>query len=62
MEIYFKKILILANNRIEIYVALCFQGINTQKLHRDEINTTEDGLYTVQSQTGMVDITLLALL
>ena len=52
MEIYYqKKLPSLANNRIETYVALRFQGINAQKLDKDEINITEDGWYTVQSQT-----------
>ena len=32
-------------------MALRFQGINAQKLDKDEINITEDGWYTVQSQT-----------
>ena len=64
MEIYYqKKLLSLANNRIETYVALRFQGINAQKLDKDEINITEDGWYTVQSQAVHGEyITLLTLL
>ena len=52
MDIYYKKnILSLANNRVETYVALCLQGINAQKVARQDIKTTENGWYTVQSQT-----------
>ena len=52
METYQKKLVSLANNRVETDVALCFQGINAHKLANDEISITEDEWYTVQSQTA----------
>ena len=39
------------NSRVETYVALRFQGINAQKVAKQDIQTTENGWYTVQSQT-----------
>ncbi len=52
MEIsYQKKLLSLANNRIETYVALRFQGINAQKVAKDDIQVDQNGWYKVQSQT-----------
>ena len=48
---YQKKFLALANNRIETYVALRFQGINAQKVAKEDIQQGENGWYRVQSQT-----------
>ena len=45
---YQKKLLSIANNRVETYVGLRFQGLNAQKIAREN---TESGWYKFQSQT-----------
>ena len=63
MEIYYqKKLLSLANNRIETYVALRLQGINAQKLDKDEINITRMDGIQFKAKQCVVNITLLTLL
>ena len=48
MEMFYqKKLLSLANNRIETYVALRFQGITSQKVAREDIKLAENGWYSV---------------
>ena len=52
MEIFYqKKLLSLANNRIQTYIALRFQGINAQRLDKDDIQAVDNEWYKVQSQT-----------
>ena len=52
MEMYYqKKLLSLANNRVETYVGIRFQGLNAHTIARQDIKATENGWYTVQSQT-----------
>ena len=56
MEIFYqKKLLSLANNRIQTYIALRFQGINAQRLDKDDIQAGDNGWYKVQSQTTRGD-------
>ena len=56
MEIFYqKKLLSLANNRIQTYIALHFQGINAQRLDKDDIQAGDNGWYKVQSQTTRGD-------
>ena len=56
MEIFYrKKLLSLANNRIQTYIALRFQGINAQRVAKDDIQAGDDGWYKVQSQTTRGD-------
>ena len=54
MEIYYqKKILSLANNRVESYVqGLRFQGLNSHSISKEDITHTENGWYKIQSQTN----------
>ncbi len=49
---YQKKLLSLANNRLETYMALRFQGLNAQKVAKRDIKRDENGWYMVQSQTS----------
>ena len=52
MEMYYqKKLLSLANNRREAYIALRFQGIKAQKVPKEDIECGKDGWYKVRSQT-----------
>ena len=52
MEMYYQnKLLSLANNRVETYVGIRFQGLNAHTIARQYIKATENGWYTVQSQT-----------
>ena len=56
MEIFYqKKRLSLANNKIQTYIALRFQGINAQRLDKDDIQPRDNGWYKVQSQTTRGD-------
>ena len=56
MEIFYqKKLLSLTNNRIQTYIALRFQGINAQRLDKDDIQAGDNGWYKVQSQTTRGD-------
>ena len=53
MEIYYqKKSLSLANNRVESYVGLCFQGLNSIALVSKISHHTDNGWYKIQSQTN----------
>ena len=56
MEMYYqKKLLSLANNRREAYIALRFQGIKAQKVPKEDIECGKDGWYKVRSQTTRED-------
>ena len=53
MEIYYqKKLLSLANNRVESYVGLRFQGLNSHSIIKQDITHTDNGWYKIQSQTN----------
>ena len=53
MEMYYqKKLLSLANNSVETCVGIRFQGLNAHTVARQGIKATENGWYTVQSQTS----------
>ena len=46
MEMYYqKKLLSLANNRVETYVGIRFQGLNAHTIARQDIKATENGWY-----------------
>ena len=55
MEIYYqKKLVSLANNRVESYVGLHFQGLNSHSISKlkQDITHTDNGWYKIQSQTN----------
>ena len=52
MEMYYQnKLLSIANNRVDTYVGLRFQGLNAHKIAQQDIEKTDSGWYKVQSQT-----------
>ena len=53
LELYYKRKLIsIANSRLQTYIALRFQGINAKKVCQDSITKSdEEGWYKVPSQT-----------
>ena len=48
---YQRKLLSIANNRLETYVALRFKGINTKKIVKEDIQKGLDNWYSVRSQS-----------
>lgn len=51
-EMYYqKKLLSIANNRIETYTAIRFQGSNAQKVKKEDIEVADSSWYKVKSQT-----------
>lgn len=56
MDMYYqKKLLSLANNRKETYIALRFQGIKADKVAKEDIAIVGNGWYKVRSQTNRDD-------
>ena len=53
LELYYKrKLLNIANNRLESYIAVRFQGLNAKKISKNDIiKADQTGWYKVQSQT-----------
>ncbi len=52
MDNYYKrKLLSIANNRLETYVALRFKGVNTKKIVKEDIQKGMDNWYSVRSQS-----------
>jgi len=54
LELYYKRKLVsIANSRLQTYIALRFQGINAKKVCRDSITKTDqEGWYKVPSRTN----------
>ena len=49
---YCRKLLSISNNRLDTYVALRYQGLNSKKISKDGIMEIEkDAVYTVNSST-----------
>ena len=56
LELYYqKKLLSLANNRKETYIALRFQGIKAYKVAKQDVVVVGNGRYKVRSQTNRDD-------
>ncbi len=53
LELYYKRKLVsVANNRLESYIALRFQGLNAKKISKEDITKSDhQGWYKVRSQT-----------
>ena len=53
MKIYYqKKLLSLANNMVELYVGLCFRGLNSHSISKQNVTHTDNGWYKIQSQSN----------
>ena len=48
---YQRKLLSIANNRLETYMALRFKGVNTKKIVSEDIQKGKDNWYRVRSQS-----------
>ena len=52
LETYYqKKLISLANNRVETYIALRYQGMNSCKLAKSDIQSGDNGWYNVRDHT-----------
>ena len=55
---YQKKLVSIANNRIETYTAIRFQGINAQKVKKEDIEVAHNARYQIKARQKLAQIAL----